>query len=322
MLLRAASVLLLMLVAASGMLLVTRLASGDAIADLIAPGVSQETIARERARLGRDQPFARQYATWLSRAVRFDFGSSLRYQRPVSALVLERGLNTALLVIAALVVASVVGLPLGVIAGGGRSPTLARLVRIASLMALSLPPLLMSLVLAWGAARTGWFPIGGMTSVGSADLPLFSRVRDVAWHLVLPTLALAVPVGARLERLQADAVASVRAEPFVVGALARGLPASRVIWHDVWRAALGPVLGVYGIAAGYLLGLSLAVELVTAWPGLGRLTFDALSSRDAPLAAGCAAAAALVLGAGTAISDLILAALDPRARAVVGEVSS
>jgi len=314
--LRAASALVLMLVAASGMLLLMRLSPGDsASVELRGVGASEETIARERARLGLDKPFAQQYAAWLSRAVRLDFGTSFRYRQPVSSLVIERAGNTALLGVTALLVATLVGLPLGVIAGGGRAPAIGRLVRMGSLLALSLPPLLTALVLAWIAARTGWFPVGGLSSIGAAEMPAIARARDLAWHLTLPALALAVPLAAMFERLQADAVTATRAEPCVLGARARGLPPSRVLWRRVWRAALGPVLAVYGLSAGQLLSGSLAVELVTAWPGLGRLTLDALSARDLPLGAGCAAAAALFLAVWTTISDVLIAAADPRTRA-------
>lgn len=317
--LRAVSALVLMLVAASGMLLLTRLAPGDSVSVELS-GASDDAMARERARLGLDRPFTEQYAAWLARAVRFDFGTSVRYRRPVTTLVIERAANTALLGVTALIAATIVGLPLGVIAGGGRSPLIARLVRAASLLALSLPPLLTALVLAWSAARTGWFPIGGISSSGAADWPALARLRDLAWHLTLPAFALAVPLAATFERLQAEAVMAARAEAFVLGARARGLPPSRVLWREVWRPALGPVLAIYGLSAGQLLSGSLAVELVTAWPGLGRLTLDALSARDLPLAAGCAAAAALFLAVWTTIGDLLIAAADPRTRAgLVGD---
>ncbi len=150
----------------------------------------------------------------------------------------------------ALALATIAGLPLGVIAGSGRAPAAARIVHAGSLVALSLPPLLTSLVFAWTAARTGWFPIGGISSAAAADLSFIARGRDLAWHLVLPSLALALPLAATFERLQADAVSAVRAEPFILGALSRGIPADRVIWRDVWRPALGPVLSIHGIAAG------------------------------------------------------------------------
>jgi peptide/nickel transport system permease protein len=315
---RAVSAVLLMWLAASGMLGLMRLSAGDFVRAEAGPDAGQELIARERARLGLDRSFGQYYAAWLGRAVRLDFGTSYQYDRPVASLVAERASNTALLALTALAFATVVGLPLGVIAGGGRAPGAARVVHAGSLVALSLPPLLTSLVLAWAAARTGWFPIGGISSAGASELSFIARAQDLAWHLALPALALALPLAATFERLQADAVSAVRAEPFVLGALSRGVPASRVIWRDVWRPALAPVLAIYGLSAGQLLSGSLAVELVTSWPGLGRLMLDALGTRDIPLAVGCAAAAALFLSIWTAISDLTLASLDPRAHAAIG----
>lgn len=320
---RLVAAIVLMFLAASGMLVLMRFTSGDIVSvEFDGQTITQEFRARERARLGLDRPFAEQYATWLSRAVRLDFGTSFRFRQPVTTLVTERARNTAILLIAAIVVGTIIGLPLGVIAGGGRAPVLGWLVRIGSLLALSMPTLLTSIVFAWIAARTGWFPIGGVTSVGAAELSFAARASDFAWHLVLPAISLALPLVATLERLQADAVATVRMEPFVLGALARGVPGGRVIWRDVWRPALGPVLAIYGLSASYLLSGSFPVELVTGWPGLGRLMFDALNTRDVPLAAGCAAAAALVLSVWSTVAEMVLAALDPRTRAAIGEPSA
>jgi peptide/nickel transport system permease protein len=127
-----------------------------------------------------------------------------------------------------------------------------------------------------------------------------------------------VPLAATLERLQAAAITHATEERFVLGARARGLSWSHILWRDLWRVALSPVVAVYGLAAGQLLSGTLAVELVTAWPGLGRLMFEALGTRDVPLAAGCAAAAALFLAAWMIVSDLALAALDPRLRDSLG----
>jgi peptide/nickel transport system permease protein len=315
---RTASAVLLIWLAASGMLVLTRLAAGDFAGATALPNASPGVIAEERARLGLDRSFGQYYVAWLGRVVRLDFGTSYQYNRPVTSLVIERAANTALLAVTAIVLATLAGLPLGVIAGGGRAPTAARIIRAGSLLALSLPPLLTSLVFAWTAARTGWFPIGGISSASAAELSFVARARDLAWHLVLPATALALPLAATLERLQSDAVSIVRAEPFILGALSRGVPAQRVIWRDVWRPALAPVLSIHGLIAGQMLSGSLAVELVTAWPGLGRLMLDALGTRDIPLAVGCAAAAALFLSIWTSISDITLASLDPRAHATIG----
>jgi peptide/nickel transport system permease protein len=312
---RCLTTVLLVWLAASSMLLLVRLAPGDALSDdSMFLARSKASLQASRERLGLDKPWWELYGGWLVHAIRLDFGTSIRYGRPVTQLVTERAANTAILALSALFVATIVGLPLGVIAGSGRPRAVASTVRIFSIVALSAPPLLTSLILAWFAARTGWFPIGGMRDLDAGRWPFDDRVRDALWHLALPVLALALPLAATFERLQADAVAAVRAEPFIISALARGLPHARVLWRDLWRPALGPVVALYGLAAGHLLSGALAVELVSAWPGLGRLMFEALGTRDLPLAAGCAAAAALFLGIWTMLSDLALRVVDPRLR--------
>ena len=130
--------------------------------------------------------------------------------------------------------------------------------------------------------------------------------------MVVPVLALALPLAALLERLQAQATSEVIAQRFVLAAVARGIPRSRVVWRHALKASLAQVASMYGVIAGTVLSGSFAVEIVTAWPGLGRLMLDALRARDVYLVAGCAAAGAVFLAAATLLSDLALALVDPR----------
>jgi peptide/nickel transport system permease protein len=311
---RAVLLVVLALAAASLMMLITSLAPGDATSEIRGPGASEEQITEERQRLGLDQPLLQRYAQWLGRVLRFDLGQSTRYQQPVLNLVVSRAANTAILATAALLTAALVGLPLGVLAGSGRWRWLSSLAGAASLVALSVPPLLTSLVFALIASRTGWLPIGGMSGIDADTLSLAERVLDRLRHLALPALALALPLGATLERVQAAAVAEGRRERHVLAARGLGLPFSRLLVRDLWRPTAAPVVGLLGIAAGGLLSGSLAVEIVTAWPGLGRLMFEALGARDAALAAGCAAMAATGLAVWSAVADLLTWQLDPRTR--------
>jgi peptide/nickel transport system permease protein len=246
--------------------------------------------------------------------VRLDLGESLMYRRPVRDLVGRRAANTALLAVAALLVATLVGLPLGVISGSRRSGALAALIRGASLVCLSLPSLLTSLVFVLIAARTGWLPIGGMASAGAADAGWGAWLGDLLWHLPLPTMALALPIAATLERLQSQATAEALAEPFVLATMARGVPPRLVLWRDVTRVAIRPVASIYGLVLAGLFSGSFVVEIVTSWPGLGQLMYDALRARDLYLVAGCAAAGSVFLAIGSLVSDLMLAAVDPRLR--------
>jgi len=302
---------LLVLGVASGALVLTRLAPGDGIDD----GRMFDPVARaaERARLGLDRPLPAQYVSWLAGAVRLDFGDSVLYSRPVADMVGERALNTAILAAAALALATLIGLPLGVYTATHASGAGAWLARGASTLLLSIPPLLGSLVLVLVAARTGWFPSGGMTSVGGGA-SWAAWGADVLAHLPAPALALALPLAATLERLQSQALAEAVREPFVDATRARGVPARDVLMRHAWPVSLGPVLALYGLMIGALFSGSFVVEVVTAWPGLGRLLYDALRARDLYLVAGTAAAGAACLAAGTLAVDIVHAYLDPRVR--------
>ena len=302
--------LVLVFVVSSAALLLTRVAPGD-FATI--QGVELSTAQREQLRqeLGLDQSLADQYLAWLGGAVRFDFGRSLLYSRPVSELVGERALNTAVLAAAALLIATLVGIPLGVYSGTHRGLRKA-IVRGVSTIGLSVPPLIGSLVLVFIAARTGWFPVGGMTSAAGIDMSWAQWTADLLRHLPMPALALAIPLAATLERLQSESIEASMRERFVAASRARGVDRARAILRHAWPVSLRPVLGLYGLMIGSLFSGSFAVEVVTSWPGLGRLMFEALKARDLFLVAGCAATGACFLAAGTLIADLILAWTDPR----------
>jgi peptide/nickel transport system permease protein len=208
-----------------------------------------------------------------------------------------------------LVLATCIGIPLGIVTGTRRSGLVPSLIRSCSIVCLSLPPLLTSLVLVFLAARTGVLPISGMRSAASSG-----SVLDVLRHLIVPATALALPLAAMFERLQAQAMREVISEPFVQAAHARGVPSTRIVWRDALKPSLRPVAAVYGLVIGTLLSGSFAVEMITTWPGLGRLMLEALRARDVYLVAGCAATGAALLAGGTLLSDVALALVDPRAR--------
>jgi peptide/nickel transport system permease protein len=310
---RAVFAVFLVFAVSSASLLLASLAPGDYVTGSVGFHVSAEAREAARARLGLDRSVGAQYRDWLIRAAHFDFGRSLQYDRPVADLIPERAANTAILALSALLVATLVGLPLGVITGSHEGRTggkgriggiVAGAIRAASLMLISLPPLLTSLFLVFAAARTGLLPVGGMTSSSGGDL---------LSHMVVPVAALALPLAAMFERLQSQAMSEIVGQPFVIATLGRGVPLSRVIWRDALKNALRPVASVYGLVIGTLLSGSFAVEAITAWPGLGTLMLNALRARDVYLVAGCAAAGSIFLAAGTLLSDAALALVDPRA---------
>ena len=304
--------LVLVLLVSSAALLLARLAPGDVTAQL-GPFASASEIAGTRARFDLDRSLAAQWMVWMSRAVRFDFGESFLYNRPVRGLIGRAAANTAALAAVALVAATLVGIPLGMFTGSRRGAA-AALVRGISLACLSVPPLLTSLLLVFVAATTRWFPSGGMTSADALDPRWSAWLADVAIHLPLPALALTLPIAATFERLQAQSMTEALQQPFALAAVARGVSPRDVIVRHAWRVSLRPICAVYGMAIGALLSGSFVVEFVTAWPGLGRLMYEALRARDIYLVAGCAAMGGLFLAFGSLVGDLLLAAADPRLR--------
>ena len=307
---------LLVVAVSSASLVLTRIAPGDYVIESTAGQASRLRIEKERARYGLDKSIGAQYRDWLAAAVRLDFGRSMQYDRPVRDLIPERAANTAILALTALLIATGVGLPLGIVAGSRRGGLVPGAIRSASVVLLSMPPLLTSLFLVFVAARTGWFPIAGMRS---ATIPAGGEVLDLLHHLVVPAAAIGLPLAAMLERLQAQAMSQAIGEPFVLATLARGVPRSRVVWRDALKAALRPVAAIYGLIVGALLSGSFAVEVISAWPGLGTLMLGALRTRDVYLVAGCAGAGALFLAFGTLVSDVALALVDPRVSETAAE---
>jgi len=299
---RGATALVLILIAGSAALLLARAAPGDHLSSFEG---DQKAIAAERHRLGLDAPILTQYGRWITHVLRFDLGESVRYPgRAVSDLIAEKAGYSALVGVVALLFATLIGIPTGVVTGSRRRGPLRLGVRAAVILLLSLPPVVLSLALLLMASRTGWFPVGG--------LPAEPTIGEMSWYLVLPVLALGLPVAAVLERLQARAIADALATPSVLAARARGISRGRVVWRHAFRQSLTPVLAVYGIIIGSLISGSFVVEYVMTWPGLGRLMYDGLVSRDANLVAGCAATGAAFLALGVFVADVALAAADPR----------
>jgi ABC-type dipeptide/oligopeptide/nickel transport system permease component len=291
---RLAAAAILVFVVSSAALLLADIAPGDFASATI--GGHPAVAKAERERLHLDRPLVERYRHWLARSLTLDLGNSFEYRTPVTGLVRERAANTAVLALTSLVIATLLGIPAGVLAASsGGVP--ARALRSIALLLLALPPLISAFLLVTVAARTGWFPVAGIGGIR---------------HLIVPAFSLALPLAAVLERLQEDAMEEALRSPHVLAAAARGIPRRRVVWQHAWRASLGPVLGVYGVVIGSLFSGSFVVEVIVSWPGLASLMRDALMARDAPLVAGCAAAGAAFLASGVLIADIAHAALDPR----------
>jgi peptide/nickel transport system permease protein len=292
---RVAASAVLILVVSLGSFVLVRLAPGDAGDIAKARGASVEEVARVRAELGLDRSLAGQLGLWLNGLLHFDLGPSANFGLPVGELIRLRAPNTAELGGAALILATVVGLPLGLLTGAYPRSVLARLVTACSIALVACPPVIATLALMLLALHRHWLSLE-------------------AGALALPALALALPLAAMLERLQSQATSEVLSAADLAAARARGIPPRRLLLVHGGRQALRPVLGVYGILIGTIFSGSLLVEALTNWPGLGLLMKEALAGRDIFLVAGCALAGAVFLALGNLLADLARALVDPRVR--------
>jgi len=268
-----------------------------------------------RQRLGLDRPLLEQYLHWLGSVVRGDLGTSLRQQRPVSAIIGQAWLNTVVLSGVALVLELVVGVMVGVVMARKPDGRRAGALNLGGLTLHSLPSFWLGLVAITIFARNlGWLPAGGMHAADASWLPWGARTLDTLRHMILPVLILGLGNYAVTARLTRTSLSRVLADEWVLAARARGVPEGRLVWRHALRVAALPIVTWMGVCVLRLVGGAVAVEEVFAWPGLGRVTVQALLARDYPLIMGGTLVAALMVAVGSLLADLAARAADPRLR--------
>jgi peptide/nickel transport system permease protein len=280
-------------------------------------GVRAASVEQLRRQYGLDQPAYVQFSRWMLNLFRMDLGVSLFYQRPVTSVVADALAKTLWIGLPAIILGFGAGVTLGALHGLlGRRP-LGRWLDLLSTVGLSLPSLLLGLMALILAARTQWFPLGGMSSLMDPDVGLWHWIADRIRHLVLPVSCLAVPVLASVERIQFAATRGYDDQLYLRSARSRGLGDVRFFFHYVLRPGLNPVLSIAGPMLGAVLSGSLVLEVIFAWPGLGQVTYEALFHNDLFLLAGCVVGSSLLLITGNVLADLALVALDPRTRSLL-----
>lgn len=281
------------------------------------PQITPETLARLRAEEHLGDPWIVQYGYWLRNAVRGDLGFSIAYKAPCSQLIGARMWNTFLLAICATALAWCVAVPLGVLAAVKKDSWADRLCSLIAFVGLSIPDVLLAILALMFAAATGWLPVGGIHS-DMYDIPglmtASEKFFDTIRHLILPTIVLAASELAGIMRqMRSNMLDTIRAE-FVTTARAKGVGEGWVIYKHVLRNAINPLLTIFGYSIAGLLSGAFIVENVMAWPGLGRLTLEAIQSKDFRLVVASVVMAAAMLVMGNLIADLLLAWSDPRIR--------
>ena len=295
--------------------LVIQLSPGDFLAEIrLNPVVSGDTVEQMRRNFGLDQPLHIQYLKWLWSILRFDFGYSFAYQVPVGWLIGTRLLNTLILNLAALVIAWTLAVPIGIRAATRQYSWSDNSLSMAAYLGISTPTFFSGLLLLFFAFRTGWLPIGGMTSLDHELLPAGGKVLDVARHLIIPATVLGVGAAAGLMRQMRGNLLEVLRQDYVRTAKAKGLAERPVIYKHAVRNAINPLITIFGFEIGGLLSGSAILENVVGWPGLGQLILESVIRKDLYVVMASLMLGSVTLVLGNLIADILLAVADPRIR--------
>ncbi|GAA4730286.1 ABC transporter permease [Phytohabitans rumicis] len=286
--------------AASLIFLIVRVAPGDPALILLGPDASREQVAELTASLGLDRPLIVQYANYLADAARFDFGNSYLLGRPAMPEVLERLPASAELMLTATTIAVVLGITLGLLAGGRPGSAVDRVVSAATIALQSFP--------------TFWVGIMLILVFALVLRMLPSAGAGTPAHILLPAVTLALPFTAIVARLTRTSVAETMREPYIQTARSKGLTERQVLTGHTLRNSLIPVVTVIGLHMGGLMGGAVIVENVFAWPGLGSLVVDAVSTRDYAMVQAATFLIAGIVMVFNLAADLLYSQLDPRIR--------
>ena len=283
----------------------------------MAAGPSREQIEDFRRTMGLDEPLPVRYGKWLGRVATFDFGLSTYDHRPVSDKVGEALPNTLLLSGLALLFSYLLAVPLGVLSAVHRGRLLDRALSLGLFLAYSMPSYWVAVVLLLllgGGRYFDLFPMQGLHSTDASSLGALAWLGDLAWHLVLPVFVLTYASLASLSRYTRSSMVEALRQDYVRTARAKGLGEPAVVLRHALRNALLPVVTLLGLSLPHLVGGSVIVEQVFGVPGMGRLGFQALATRDYNTVMAVTTLAALLTMAGVLFSDLAQLALDPRIR--------
>lgn len=300
---------------------VLALAPGDPTAAYLNPNIPAEVIEQLRRNFGLDQPIYIRYVKWLAAFLTGNWGYSLAQSRPVADILLEALPNTLILAGIALVLVFISGVLIGVIQAVRQYSWTDGILSVVSLFFYSMPSfwlaLMLMMVFALKAHEWGWpiaLPPTGVTSVEYDFMSAGEQIRDRIAHLVLPAATLTLALAAGVARYTRGQMLEVIRQDFVRTARAKGLPERTVIMKHALRNSLIPIVTLLGLYLPFLFSGAVFVEVIFAWPGMGRVIVDAIFQRDYPLVMATSFLFAVMVVLGNLIADVLYAVVDPRIR--------
>lgn len=293
---------------------IIRLSPVDPLAELrLNPSISQETLQREKVRLGLDKPIIVQYGLWAKSFVKGDLGITSNGEK-VSVKLAERIPNTLLLTTIVIFMTWLVGVPLGVLGAVFNKTKFDRLLTILSSVGMAIPSFFFAILLLIFAVKTGLFPVGGLTSYDYNELSFFGKFIDSSKHLILPVTVLFTISLAGLQRQMRANMLEVLDSDYIKFARAKGLSEFKIIFKHALRNALNPMITLLGFEFAGLLSGAALTEYVFQYPGLGRLILEAVMKSDINLVMASLMIGSIMLVLGNLLADILLIITDPRVR--------
>jgi peptide/nickel transport system permease protein len=279
------------------------------------PRISAKTVDQLYKQYGIDKPLPVRYFRWLHSVAKGDCGVSLAYNTPVAPIIVARSKNTLLLTGSAMFLSWLIALPVGILSAAARQRLkwFDHACTLLTTLLLVTPDLLLALGFLWIALGTHLFPAGMMNSPALADHSRWAHIKDLAMHMVAPLSVLVLVSLPLLVRHVRAAMIDALRLPCIRALHAHGISPGRVLWHAL-RVAAAPLISLFGLGLGSLLSVSLLIEVVMNWPGLGPLLLEAILSRDVYVVIGAVMLSAVFLIAGMLLADIVLFFSDPRIR--------
>lgn len=293
---------------------IIRLSPVDPLAELrLNPSISQETLNKEIKRLNLDKPICIQYLSWTKSFVKGDLGYTSAGEK-VSDKLKERIPNTLLLTLVVIFMTWSVGVPLGIISAVKKETALDRLLTVFSSIGMAIPSFFFAILMLIFAVKTGWLPVGGLTSYNFNEMSFVGKIVDISKHLVLPTIVLFTISLSGLQRQMRANMLEVLDSDYVKFARAKGLSEFKVIFKHALRNAVNPMITLLGFEFAGLLSGAALTEYVFQYPGLGRLILEAVMKSDINLVMASLMMGTIMLILGNLLADILLMLTDPRVR--------
>lgn len=293
---------------------IIRLSPVDPLAELrLNPSISQETLDKEVKRLNLDKPIYVQYISWAKSFIKWDLGYTSTGEK-VSVKLKERIPNTLLLTVVVIFMTWAAGIPLGILAAVKKETAFDRFLTVISSIGMAIPSFFFAILMLIFAVKTGWFPVGGLTSYNFNELGFWGKFTDIARHLILPSIVLFTISLSGLQRQMRANMLEVLDSDYIKFARAKGLSEWKVLFKHALRNAINPMITLLGFEFAGLLSGAALTEYVFQYPGLGRLILEAVMKSDINLVMASLMMGTIMLILGNLIADILLMITDPRLR--------